>query len=88
MKAFYANKDYADHRFEQKGIELQMDSNSWWAAKRNFNYSCMLCCTRGISATRCTNCPIREAMLVNAEIFWKKMPRQEKEWVMNEKELL
>ena len=88
MTAFYVNRDYSDHRFEQKGVELQMDSNSWWQAKRNFNYSCMLCCTRGVGVSKCANCPIREAMLTNAQIFWKKMPRQERKWVMNEKELL
>lgn len=89
MKALFVGKaqDYKDNRFEQKGVELQMDSNSWWEAKRNYNYSCMLCCTRNVGATRCANCPIREAMLTNAHIFRKRMPKQELEWVEKEREL-
>lgn len=74
--------------FMDKGVQLQMDSNSWWQAKRNYLYSCMLCCSRGVGACKCANCPIREAMLTNAEIFERKMPKQEKDWVQKEKELL
>lgn len=89
MKAMFIGKakDYKDNRFEQKGVELQMDANSWWQAKKRYNYSCMLCCTRGVGATQCARCPIREAMLTNAKIFIKKMPRQELEWVEKEREL-
>jgi len=89
MKALFTAKvkEYRDNRFEQKGVELQMDSNNWWQAKRNYEYSCMLCCTRGVGATQCAHCPIREAMLTNAMIFLKKMPKQEIEWVEKEREL-
>lgn len=88
MKAlFVVNPEYKDHRFEQKGVELQMDSNSWWEAKKNYNYSCMLCCTRNVGATKCSSCPIREALLTNAQIFAKRMPKQELEWVQKEREL-
>lgn len=89
MTAIFTAKarDYKDSRFEQKGVELQMDSNSWWQAKRNYEYSCMLCCTKGVGATQCANCPIREAMLTNAVIFRKRMPKQELEWVNKEREL-
>lgn len=89
MKALFTAKvqEYKDSRFEQKGVELQMDSNNWWQAKRNYEYSCMLCCTRGVGATQCAHCPIREAMLTNAMIFRKKMPKQEIEWVEKEREL-
>lgn len=89
MKAYFTAKakDYKDHRFEQKGVELQMDSNSWWQAKRNFEYSCMLCCSRNVGAVQCSHCPIREAMLTNTMIFRKRMPKQELEWVQKEREL-
>lgn len=89
MKALFTARvqEYKDSRFEQKGVELQMDSNNWWQAKRNYNYSCMLCCTRGVGATQCAHCPIREAMLTNAMIFRKKMPKQEWTWVEKEREL-
>ena len=90
MNAIFTAKarDYKDNRFEKKGIELQMDANSWWQAKRSYNYSCMLCCTKNVGALKCTTCGIREAMLCNAKIFEKRMPRQEKEWVQKERELL
>ena len=81
-------RNYSDHRFEQKGVKLQMDANNWWQAKRSFNYSCMLCCSRHVGAIKCASCPIREAMLTNAQIFRKRMPKQELEWVQKEKELL
>jgi len=89
MKAYFTAKErgYKDNRFEQKGVELQMDANSWWQAKRSYNYSCMLCCTMGVGAVQCAHCPIREAMLTNAVIFRKRMPRQELEWVEKEREL-
>lgn len=73
--------------FYDKGVELQFNANSWWDSKRNYLYSCMLCCTRG-GTMKCETCPIRGAMLENARIFEKKMPVQEKEWVKKEKELL
>lgn len=74
--------------FYDKGVELQMQSNSWWQAKRNYLYSCMLCCTRNAGICRCDHCPIREALLVNADIFSQKMPKQEQDWVEKEKKLL
>ena len=89
MKRLYVNcGEYKDNRFEQKGVELQMDSQNWWQAKKAYNYSCMLCCCRNVGAVKCTHCPIREAVLTNAQIFWKRMPKQEREWAMKEKELL
>ena len=88
MKVHYEHKTYADNRFMEKGVELQMNSNSYWEAKRNYEYSCMLCCTRNVGACECAHCPIREAMLTNAEkIFWKKIPKQEYEWIRKEREL-
>ena len=74
--------------FMDKGVQLQMNSNSWWQAKRNYLYSCMLCCSRGVGNCKCDACPIRQAMLVNADIFQKRMPKQELDWVQKEKELL
>lgn len=87
MKAYFTHRDYADNRFMEKGVELQMNANNWWQAKKSYNYSCMLCCTRNVGAVQCAHCPIREAMLTNAIIFRKKMPKQEKEWVQKERDL-
>lgn len=81
------NTDYSDNRFEQMGVELQMDANSWQAAKQDYERSCMLCCTNGCGAIQCAHCKIREAMLVNARIFRKKMSDKDKEWVEKEREL-
>ena len=90
MKGIFTAKarDYKDNRFEQKGVELQMNANNWWQAKRSYIYSCMLCCTTGVGgAMKCAQCPIRAAMLNNAMIFRKRMPKQELEWVEQEREL-
>lgn len=88
MKAYVTRREYADNRFMDKGVELQMNANSWWEAKKAYNYSCMLCCATGCGAMKCASCPIRQAMLTNAGIFKDKMPKQEKRWVMKEVELL
>lgn len=87
MKAYFVRREYADNRFMEKGVELQMNAQNWWQAKKSYNYSCMLCCTKGCGAVQCAHCPIREAMLTNAIIFRKKMPKQEKEWVQKERDL-
>lgn len=79
---------YADNRFMKIGVDMQMNANNYWTAKNMFERSCMLCCTKGVGAVECAVCPIREAFLTNASIFWPKMPKQEKEWVEQEKELL
>lgn len=79
---------YGDNRFMRMGTEMQMNANNWWTAKYRFERSCMLCCTKGVGAVQCVQCPIREALLTNASVFWKKMPKQEHEWVKQEKELL
>lgn len=85
----YTQRDFSENRFMKKGVEMQMDANSWWEAKRAYNYSCMLCCHTGATGgVKCAQCPIREAMLTNAGIFEKKMPKQEKVWVERERELL
>lgn len=83
------NKSYSYSRFQEKGVELQNGAQNWWEAKRLYNNSCMLCCmTNRPGASDCFACPIREAMLSNAQIFWKKMPKQEYEWVEKERRLL
>jgi len=88
MKAYFTEKCYADNRFMQKGVELQMDANSWYAAKRAYEYSCLLCCTRGVGAVDCSQCPIRGAMLTNSIVFRKKLTKEDKEWVERERKLL
>lgn len=82
-----ANTDYSDNRFEQMGVEMQMNANSFDAAKHDYELSCMLCCTRGCGAIQCAHCRIREAMLTNARIFRKKLTEDDKEWVEKEREL-
>ncbi len=74
-------------RFNEIGVELQMNSNNWWAAKRNYLHSCQLCVIKP-GAPKCEHCPIREALLVNAQIFEKRMPKQELLWVEKERKLL
>lgn len=82
------NKKYATTRFFDKGVELQHDAASWWDAKRQYQHSCMLCCmSNRPGVTDCSACPIREAMLSNAQIFWHKMPKQEYAWVEQERRL-
>ena len=77
---------YGKEKFNEKGVELQMNANNWWQSKRNYLYSCMLCCMQpGMSD--CEHCPIREAMLTNARIFKNRMPVQELNWVEKEREL-
>lgn len=81
------NNDYSDDRFEKMGVELQMDSNSFEAAKRNYELSCMMCCSKGCGAIMCSHCRIREALLVNGRIFRKKLTDDDKEWLEKEREL-
>lgn len=88
MKAFYEKRDYASNRFMNKGVDLQMTATNWWEAKKLYNYSCMLCASRGIGAVNCASCPIRSAMLTNALRYWDKMPKQEKKFVEREQRLL
>ena len=87
MKRNYA-MSYADNRFMNKGVEMQMDANCWSEAKRNYEYSCMLCCSKGVGAVQCAHCPIREAVLMNAQIFDGKLTKQDRRWVEEERRLL
>lgn len=81
-------RSYSYNRFQEKGVELQKDAKNWWEAKRDYNKSCLLCCmTNRPGATECSTCPIREAMLENAEVYWKSMPLQEYAWVEKERQL-
>lgn len=73
-------------RFNEIGVEFQMNANNWWTAKRNYMHSCMLCVMRP-DHSDCAHCPIREAMLTNAQIFKDRMPKQERYWVEKEREL-
>lgn len=43
--------------FERRGCELQMDCQTVSEAVRNFNYSCKVCCNRGIRIS-CDRCAI------------------------------
>ena len=43
--------------FERKGCEIQMDAQTVPQAVRNFEYSCKVCCTRGIRIS-CDRCAI------------------------------
>ena len=81
-------RSYADNRFMQMGVIMQMNSNSWDEAKQNYIHSCQLCCTKGVGAVQCAHCPIRNAMLSNATIFRYKLTEKDKKWVRKERELL
>lgn len=84
----YNGQTYADRRFMDAGVEMQMNANNYWSAKNSFERSCQLCCTKGVGAIKCATCPIREAFLTNARIFWPKIPKQERRYVEKERELL
>ena len=85
---FSGIKSYADTRFQRIGAEKQMNANDYETAKNSFQYSCELCCTKGhCGAVQCVQCPIRGAFLTNASIFWNDLSKQEKDWVLKEKEL-
>lgn len=43
--------------FERRGCEIQMDSQTVPEATRNFEYSCRVCCNRGIRID-CDRCAI------------------------------
>lgn len=79
---------YGEHRFYRMGTDMQNGATNYWTAKHRFERSCMLCCTKSVGALECAVCPIREAFLANASAFWKGIPKQEKEWIQAEKELL
>lgn len=46
--------------FETKGVELQRDSSSGFQARKRFENSCNICCTRGIRI-ECDRCAIKVA---------------------------
>ena len=82
------DRSWAGNRFMEKGVELQERAINWRAAVQNYEYSCMLCCTRNIGATDCATCPIRQAMLNNADTMWKSIPKEDYQWIENERKLL
>ena len=45
-------------KFEQIGCQLQQSSDSIREACRRFNYSCQICCTRGVHID-CDHCAIQ-----------------------------
>lgn len=48
--------------FESKGVEFQMSANTIEQADRMFNYSCQICCNRGlrIDCDRCAICCVHD----------------------------
>ena len=74
-------------RFCEMGVELQMNSNSYWQAKKRFCNSCILCADKP-NRPECRVCPVREAFLTNVEIFDKKIPDSERNFIQAERELL
>lgn len=79
---------YGEHRFYKMGTDMQINATNYWTAKHRFERSCMLCCSKSVGALECVVCPIREAFLNNASAFWDRIPKQEKDWVNQEKKLL
>lgn len=45
-------------RFEERGVEFQVNAQNSEQAKRSFDYSCNLCCNRGLRIS-CDRCAIR-----------------------------
>lgn len=45
-------------KFEQIGVELQYDACSLHQSSKNFQYSCRVCCERGMRI-ECDRCAIR-----------------------------
>lgn len=89
MEDLFGLQNYADTRFEKMGVHMQMDANSWEAAKSQYEKCCLLCCTKEVGAMQCASCKIREAFLLNAElIFRSKLTTEDRDWVKKEKELL
>lgn len=88
MENLFGIKNFADDRFEKTGVIMQMNANSFEAAREKYNECCLLCCTKEVGAVKCTGCRIREAFLTNAKlIFWSKLSKRDKEWVISEEEL-
>lgn len=49
-------------KFEENAIKKQEEAYKVSFAKRAFEYSCDLCCSRNLRASgTCANCPIKEA---------------------------
>lgn len=49
-------------KFEENGIQKQEEAYKVSFAKKAFEYSCDLCCSRNLRASgTCSNCPIKEA---------------------------
>ena len=82
------DRSWSGNRFLDKGVDLQKRATNWQGVVRSYEYSCMLCCTRNIGATDCASCPIRQAMLDNADDMWKSIPKEDYEWIERERNLL
>lgn len=55
-------KPIKSSKFEENGIQKQEEAYKVSFAKRCFEYSCELCCSRNLRASgTCSNCPIKEA---------------------------
>ena len=50
-------------KFVENGIQKQEEAYKVSFAKKQFSYSCEMCCSRGLSNGQfnCTNCPIKKA---------------------------
>ena len=51
------------NKFVENGIQKQEEAYKVSFAKRQFAYSCEMCCSRGLSNGQfnCTSCPIKKA---------------------------
>lgn len=56
-------------KFEQVGVNYQLDSASKQEANRNFRYSCRVCCNRGmrIECDRCAISATHDAVVAALE---------------------
>ena len=69
------------NKFVENSIKKQDQSYQISFAKKNFTYSCEMCCCRGLSNGQftCVNCPIKEAHIrALTEIALGKREKPEK----------
>lgn len=65
-------------KFEQRGIELQHEAVSVSHARKNFAYSCDVCCNRGLhlDCDRCAIAATHSLVVATFERVSVSMPRR------------
>jgi len=65
-------------KFEQRGVELQYESASIMHARKNFSYSCGVCCNRGLrlDCDRCAISTTHSLVVATFEEAFVSVPRR------------